>query len=203
MNTRTRIISTSRVLFNTHGFRNVTLRAIAKELNISYGNVTYHFKTKRDLIVCLYQGMLEETNHILKTMKDNDLLYSILEAPQITYDLSMKYLFFFVDYVEIKRYDRELSQNIERDNTRRKSKYLIVLNLLQKGGLLQKELTNDDLEYLMDLSGAIRTFFFMNLDPSQYNNDATKENYVTYVNKLLFPYLTDLGKKKFHAHCGT
>jgi hypothetical protein len=49
-NTRTRIVERSIALFNRGGLQNVAIEQIASDLQISPGNLTYHFKRKRDLI---------------------------------------------------------------------------------------------------------------------------------------------------------
>jgi AcrR family transcriptional regulator len=200
MKTKEKIKNTARELFNSKGFKNVTLREVAKELSISYGNITYHFKTKKQLIFCLYEDMLKETEEIIKTFDYNNLFIGILDAPKISFKVSIKYLFLYVDFVEIKRSYSNLSLRLEEDNNSRKKGYLQILKELKFQGLLRGELTDNDLDYLMDLSGAMRTFFFINLNPTDFFNKDLKNSYVTYVNNLLFPYLTIEGIKKYKSY---
>ncbi len=200
MKTKDRIIHTARELFNNKGFKNVTLREVAKELSISYGNVTYHFKTKNQLILNLYEDMLSETSEILKSFDNNNLFKTLLEAPKLTFKISIKYLFFYVDFVEIKRSYTALFLKVEQDNTNRKKWYLQILQQLQVQGLLREELTDKDLDYLMDLSGAMRTFFFINLPPENFSDVDLKDRYIAYVNHLIFPYLTIKGIEKYTSY---
>jgi AcrR family transcriptional regulator len=60
MKTRDRIISTALVLFNESGEAGVSLAQIATELDISEGNLWYHFRTKRELVAALLE-QLEQT----------------------------------------------------------------------------------------------------------------------------------------------
>lgn len=200
MKTKDKIKKTSRELFNSKGFKNVTLREVAKELSISYGNVTYHFKTKNELILCLYEDMLIETKEIIKTFDHNNLFIGILDTPKITFEISMKYLFLYVDFIEIKRSYSDLSLRLEQDNISRKKGYLLILKQLKIQGVLRDELTDNDLDYLMDLSGAMRTFFFINLNPNDFFNQDLKKRYVDYVNNLIFPYLTTNGMKIYKSY---
>ena len=186
-------------LFNRNGVRNVTLREVAKALDKSYGNITYHFKTKNDLILELYEDMKEETQEILNAFDPQNLLSGILDAPRTTFAISMKYLFFYVDYVEIRRNFEAVYARVEADIELRKQGYLQVLQLLQTKELLREDLTHDDLDYLMDLSGAMRTFFFLNLSPKSFTDPALEDHYIRYMNKLLFPYLTHKGIQEYMA----
>lgn len=200
MKTKDKIKVKATELFNKKGFRNVTLREVAKELDISYGNVTYHFKTKKEVIMFLYKDMLTETKQILQAFDMSNLFKGILFAPNLTFKISMKYLFFYVDFVEIKRHYQDLAKQIEIDNEKRKTSYLLLLNQLQKQEILRNDLTQPDLDYLMNLSGAIRTFFFINLHPTNFNDPDLEAKYVNYVNKLVYPYLTQLGTEKYKEY---
>ena len=152
MKTKTKIKNTARDLFNKKGFKNVTLREVAKVLSISYGNVTYHFKTKNQLILSLYEDMQNETLEIIKTFDNKNLLKSILEAPKLTFEISIKYLFFYVDFIEIRRSYTDISIKLKHDNTNRKKGYLQILQGLQAQRLLRGDLIEKDLDYLMAVS---------------------------------------------------
>jgi AcrR family transcriptional regulator len=47
---REKILKTARELFNRHGYNEVSMRDISEELEISVGNLTYHFRKKEDLV---------------------------------------------------------------------------------------------------------------------------------------------------------
>jgi AcrR family transcriptional regulator len=60
--TAARIVDRAILLFNRHGVQNVSIERIAMELKISPGNLTYHFKRKRDLVLAT-QSVLQKHLH--------------------------------------------------------------------------------------------------------------------------------------------
>ncbi len=200
MKTKDKIKIKATELFNVKGVKNVTLREVAKALDKSYGNVTYHFKTKAHLIIELYEDMLTETIQIIHEFDMNNVFLSILDAPKKTFEISMKYLFFYVDYVEIRRNYEDIYTRVEDDNALRKINYLQLLKMLQLQGILREELTTSNLDYLMNLSGAMRTFFFINLHPDDFTNSDLEENYISHVNQLVYPYLTTKGINEYNTY---
>lgn len=61
MQTKEKILTASRGLFNRYGYRNVTMRQIAAEVGISPGNLTYYFRHKADIVTALMDISFEKT----------------------------------------------------------------------------------------------------------------------------------------------
>lgn len=53
MTTRSRILQTALTLFNEHGMYQTGVRDIARALDISPGNLSYHFARKEDLLIAI------------------------------------------------------------------------------------------------------------------------------------------------------
>jgi AcrR family transcriptional regulator len=73
MKTRDRIIHVSLDLFNREGEPNVTTVDISNELDISPGNLYYHFKGKEELVGELFARFYEQFNVILRAPVQNPL----------------------------------------------------------------------------------------------------------------------------------
>jgi AcrR family transcriptional regulator len=65
MKTRDRILECARTLFNQRGEPNVTTLEIANELDISPGNLYYHFHGKEPLIMALLESFQEDLAPLL------------------------------------------------------------------------------------------------------------------------------------------
>jgi len=66
-NTRERILAMALVLFNDEGEPHITTNRIADELDISPGNLHYHFRTKGDLIEALFAAYESRMLSLLAT----------------------------------------------------------------------------------------------------------------------------------------
>lgn len=190
MNTRDRIKIKGQELFNLQGVQNITLRHIAQDLDISYGNVTYHFPNKSKLLEALYEDMNLQLVKLQSQYQVNDnLLAYFLQLPDYNFDITLDYIFFYKDFVELKRNYPEFYEKVEAANLFRRGKWMEMLRALQHQGFLKTELTDEDLDYIIELSVGIRMFYFQNSDIKQIQKSIFKEK----VNRLLLPYLSENG----------
>jgi len=199
MDTKLKIKQAALKLFNQHGLMNVTLRDVAADVSRSYGNITYHFKNKEMVIESIYNDMIQELSLINKDIMESDepLFTKIITAPNHTFDITMNYLFFYVDYVEIRRNFMKVFKKIDANNKSRMESWKHSLIELQRQNYIRSELDESDLFYLMELSGAMRTFFFLKLSKEELGQRDLKNKYVEYTNKLFYPYLTERGRREY------
>lgn len=98
--TQQKIVKTAIQLFNKNGVANVRVQDIAVTANISPGNLTYHYKTKRDLMEAVLKYMKVIQREIFPYQ-------SVIEAPswieliQTYLRFQIQFRFFYRDILDI------------------------------------------------------------------------------------------------------
>lgn len=69
-NTRNRILVASLLLFNEHGEPNTTTNEIADEVDISPGNLHYHFRRKEQVVNALLDEFQADARRVLQAPQD-------------------------------------------------------------------------------------------------------------------------------------
>jgi len=107
MKTKDKIIAKAIMLFNKQGVANVRLQDIAKECHISPGNLNYHFKLKKDLILAVLDYMtasfqLMKGDYVYKLDQNNysDIVKSFL-------NFQIRHRFFYRDILQISSFSDE------------------------------------------------------------------------------------------------
>jgi len=115
--TRERILETALSLFNRLGEPNVTTGDIADELNISPGNLYYHFRNKDDIIGELYAALEVKISPLTAVPPDRlpsaDDLWLLLH---LMFERMWEYRFFYRDLDEITSRNRKIAQRFAAFN---------------------------------------------------------------------------------------
>ncbi len=94
-NTPQRIIERAVELFNEHGVKAISLNRIAESLNISAGNLHYHFRTKNDVILAIFERIKNDPSQV----SERDCLTPTLTHMRWMFEryssLVWRYRFFF------------------------------------------------------------------------------------------------------------
>jgi len=108
--TRERILQTSLALFNREGEPHITTADIADEMNISPGNLYYHFRNKDDIIGELYDAYEASVAPLLAVPDDpppgvEDLWFLL----HVLFERMADYRFLYRDLDEITSRSRKLA----------------------------------------------------------------------------------------------
>ena len=136
--TRARILETSLALFNRFGEPHITTADIADEMNISPGNLYYHFRNKDDIIGELYAAYETGVLPLLNAPEDpppgvEDLWFLL----HVLFERMREYRFLYRDLDEITSRNRKLATRFAELSRRGESTVIALCRGLVRSGQMQ------------------------------------------------------------------
>lgn len=192
--TKQRIIEAAIMLFNEFGYSNVSMQKLANHLKVSPGNLTYHYPKKADLMLAIYDQFRHEISLIVPPGKDNkpDLHHLDVQIRQF-YIFQQRFLFFYLDLLEIERAYPELAERHYVHVRDQIQTILLGLKYNENLGLLKKE---EDKAYHHLAEQMWFTTVFWPRQVRVRGVEDKLENLRTLMWQQIKPYLTDSGKKQ-------
>ena len=108
--TAQRILEAALDLFNRFGEPNVSTTLVAGELNISPGNLYYHYPAKEELINKLYDGYEAELNELLHGVHDVEDAWFFMHT---LFELIWRYRFLYRDLNDLLSKNRHLETQFQ------------------------------------------------------------------------------------------
>ncbi|MFP5391584.1 MAG: TetR/AcrR family transcriptional regulator [Gammaproteobacteria bacterium] len=107
--TRERILELSLRLFNEFGEPNITTTVIAEEMNISPGNLYYHFRNKDDIVNSIFAQFEAEIGRMLKVPAGRSSnIEDVWLYLHYMFELIWRYRFFYRDLNDLLSRNRKL-----------------------------------------------------------------------------------------------
>ncbi|CAD0220966.1 TetR/AcrR family transcriptional regulator [Chryseobacterium sp. D764] len=152
MKTKDKILSKALELFNDKGYNNITTRHIAAELNISAGNLHYHFRHSEDIIKILFSELILKMDELLSQMKkiENKSLEDLYQFTYSICEIFYSYRFIFVNFIDILNQIPEIESRYEGINFSRKEEFQLIFSDLQKSNIVQKDVPHFILDCLIE-----------------------------------------------------
>lgn len=143
--TRQRILDTSLAMFNAQGEPNVTTNHIADELEISPGNLYYHFRNKDDIIEQLFARFDARMDEALPPPEGRlPGLEDIWLQLHLVFECIWDYRFLYRDLVEILSRNRRLRLRFARILRRADDNAHQVMRGLSQAGIMRASATELD-----------------------------------------------------------
>ncbi|MAZ04914.1 MAG: TetR family transcriptional regulator [Halomonas sp.] len=135
--TRDRILQTSLALFNSVGEPNVTTLLISDELDISPGNLYYHFKSKGDIVGELFDQYELDMLDLLTVPEDADISLDQQGVfLHLLFETVARYRFLYQDLVNVlSRYD-QLRVRFKRIQKKKTSAFRAICESFRRQGTL-------------------------------------------------------------------
>jgi AcrR family transcriptional regulator len=137
--TRQRILDTARGLFNEASLARVGVREIARALEMSPGNLAYHFATKDELVAALVKELHARVNaDVGAGMAAGPSLAGFYRAAQAAMRDLLAYRFVLLSYVEAVRASPDLQALAAEHLARRRQRHDLLLEALARAGYLDR-----------------------------------------------------------------
>ena len=189
--TRQRILDTSLAMFNAQGEPNVTTNHIADELEISPGNLYYHFRNKDDIIEQLFAGYEARMDTALAAPEGRlPGLEDIWLQLHLVFECIWDYRFLYRDLVDILSRNRRLRLRFARILKRADEQAHTVMRGLVQAGVMRA--SADEVNAAATNILVLATFW-MNYATARGDKDerASIRDGIVQVMMLVAPFLRD------------
>lgn len=184
-------------LFNERGIASTSPNQIAAALDISTGNLTYHYKTKATLIKKAYEKMHEESLDFIN-LEGYRTLNDFREIMKRFRDFMDRYRFFFQDLFFILQNYPEVGKLYEESNLIRLRLGRELFDYYIETGRCIPESQGINYDFLIHNVWMVGAFW--NLQSKVYTPGALFDPGMDLVEMtwyMLLPYLTEKGKEEY------
>ena len=178
MKTKERILLTARTLFNQHGYANVKIADIAEALEISPGNLWYHFKNRKDIHTDIAsQFVLAATERMAIRPKGESIITEFAELLNILSQEVNKYRFLYRDQADYGSHVEEISNALPSIFVGTINQYISFISMLRTEGFMA--IKNDDIKYLAETLATLLRYSpeLLREGMISYGNDAENEKH--------------------------
>ncbi|PZX59124.1 TetR family transcriptional regulator [Algoriphagus ratkowskyi] len=194
--TKEKILLTAIEQYNKIGVQGITSRHIASEIGISHGNLDYHYKTKEDIILAIYDKMREEMSDYFVARKENispieHVHLLLLQLEEFQY----RYRFMNLDVLEITRAYPKISALLQKTSEFRKLQMDSLFQEFRKEGYMIP-VEPEILEQTQHIIRITITFWLSQREVLGTEKFTEKGSMVRSIWAVIRPYLTETGKKE-------
>jgi AcrR family transcriptional regulator len=198
--TRDRILDASLELFNSIGEPNVTTLLISDEIDISPGNLYYHFKSKGDIVGEIFGHYEEELLDLVSVPEDADIsldqqgffLHLLFEA-------IARYRFLYQDLVNILSRHERLQTRFRKLLRKKEKAFRTICNSLRRQDIMT--ITEPELDALCQQL-TLTTCYWVSYDSLSHLDDRNAVNPgrgVFQMMHLMAPYLREEERQQAEA----
>lgn len=197
-NTKSEILRNAVALFNRKGFFKVTVKEIADEMDISPGNLTYHFKRKEHLLAAIQQEILGGTKGIIVPEGQEITLRHFRDMFSRFYEIQSEYCFYFSEIIYLLEVYPDITGEYKSATATRIEDARKLVDYYLSTGRLVPEEGDVDYDYLIHNLWMVNTFW--TLGGALFNRKRVDKDFDSPIEslwKMLLPYLTIKGRKEY------
>jgi AcrR family transcriptional regulator len=160
MNTKERILDAALALFNEQGTHRVTTNHIAQGLEISPGNLYYHFRNKEEIIRALFERLTGEWAKTFTPPQDRPLVLADLETMLArNFEVLLEFRFFYRERATLIERDPELATRYQKNRRQGLANCQLLAAAFVESGVLQQPEQPDDLKNAAEVCWLIGDFW--------------------------------------------
>lgn len=192
-NTKLEILRVAKELFNERGYNDVSTQNIADAMGISKGNLNYHFNKKEDIIEAVVEEMHSHYERPPVPATLAELNAHFLRVQKVTTDNA----FYFWHYTQLSQLSERIRNIQSTVSGNNRALFSEAFRLLEQEGILQGEEYPGQYEHIIRVVMLACTYWtpHSRLVKSAGANDGFLAN----VWSIIYPILTDQGKKQYLA----
>ncbi|MEL6675493.1 MAG: TetR/AcrR family transcriptional regulator [Bacteroidota bacterium] len=198
--TKTRILNTSLQVFNEIGYPQASLDKLAATLEMSKGNLAYHFANPGKILEALYQEMYQmmEGKVWPGGLPELQHYQAIISH---TYQFQYRYRFFFLDTSEIMRRHPEIAALHAQTIAKRWQEATALIRYFVGAGWVISEPYTGAYQDIAQSVWSLNTFWFQRqMILNKPIEPTVPRELLDQAWGLIFPWLTEQGKKIAHPY---
>jgi len=197
MNTKEKIIKKATQEFNKKGFNAISLFELAQKMEMSRGNLTYHFKDKEVLLEAISNEMWGKIEKERSKSRQLPSFENLHNEVQLYYKFQKEYGFIFLDnhvlnHPLIKKQFQEITKQTIKDNQ------AAIAFSIQIGNMRPEPAPG--IYYNLALTVWMMTFYWLSQKSVRGKNK--KEDGEKLIWSLLIPHMTEKGIASFKKFFG-
>ncbi|MBI3133260.1 MAG: TetR family transcriptional regulator [Bacteroidetes bacterium] len=197
--TKRQILDTALALFNKRGLAQVSLRTIADELQISPGNLTYHFKRREEIVEVLYYEFVAVVDERFAKINPSEVsLRLIFELISILTETRLKYSFLMRDFISLVAENPSIKKHYAAIIEKRRRQSLFFFEKLIEQKVLRAAELPDEYVFLYERIQILGNFWITSavMQGNKLTKAAVERNFEMIV-QVVYPYLASKGQKEW------
>ena len=198
MKTKDKILHQGLSLFNESGVDQVSALEISQSLGISYGNLTYHFRRKDEIVLTLYTQMQEELDASMANLVEHLFAETYyLKLVNELFEIVWKYRFIYLNINSLMN-QFEFIRQAEKSYLHTRKKILNKAKiLLIKEGYLHPEVGENYQRVIQNLNIVLTAWI---VDAKLFSDGSITEkitSYATLFYSIALTHATNKGHKRY------
>jgi AcrR family transcriptional regulator len=194
--TQNKILDTAIELFNAEGTAKISSNRIAMSCNISKGNLHYHFKSKEEIILSIWNKITDEIEQDWGDDVETPTIRHMAELTQRQFRLIWRYRFFYRELTTLLEHDPELKYRFRRMRAKRIKVIEEFFHALIKNNVIKPQTDKNSLKSLIKIAWLITDYWisFIGIDDKAIDMPTMQEGFELMMH-LFSPMLTEEAKK--------